>query len=205
MTDRPKKIPKPPENKNKESLELAEWQYRRLNAFLVTSAFLVAAFFTLIGIDICHHSFISCETKILLIHFVVGLGSIIASAYTFINFMSDYKTDFEHHVTHTWGVPLIILVFWVLTWWFVTNWWPCFVIAFGSPLVYLAIHLVGRNCLQKFLKFMKCICRCIKKLNKISDIAYRVTCSVGKCCKCFFKATKFVLRCIKKKKPKNKL
>jgi hypothetical protein len=118
--------------------EILKWQHNRLNYFLIASAFLVATFFQLASKD--HRP----EYLTLLIHFVAALGSAIAGIYCFINISVTHDMGKLRkkgnpslpQTAHTWVIPALFLLFWILSWILVTNWWY-------SLLVILAMFLAG--------------------------------------------------------------
>ena len=82
----------------------------RLNAFLLSSSFLVAAFVALITVT----SQVSSEKIQWLILSVSILGCIIGVAYFSMNLYDSLKKEGYH--VHTWVMPLIFVIFWVVSW-----------------------------------------------------------------------------------------
>ncbi|MFC1980387.1 hypothetical protein ACFLVS_06060 [Chloroflexota bacterium] len=92
-------------------MEDTESPFQRLGYFLIASAFLVATFIQLvIAAD-------TADTLSIYIHFVAGLGLIIAFMYTFMNWWRAWIANpHKNQLLHTWLVPLFFLIFWVLAW-----------------------------------------------------------------------------------------
>lgn len=156
MSQPPNQIPKAPEldtsQKNRENY--LRWQHNRLNYFLVASAFLVAAFFQLVG----NHPSISCITFKILINSVAGLGSVIAEIYCFINFFVSFRALRDHQgddsnipqTAHTWIIPALFLIFWIITWALVNPGWYIGGVIIGLLLA-CALFQGVRHRLNRFL------------------------------------------------------
>jgi len=76
-----------------------------------------------------------------LLHSVAALGSFIAALYAFMNFwlaMPSWLAKYirgapssGEQVIHTWLVPLFFLIFWMVTWIVVTDfWWAIAIVGF---------------------------------------------------------------------------
>ncbi len=118
-------------------------QNARLGSFLIASSFLVAAFIQLVT---------SGEQLNILVHSVAFLGSFIAALYTFMNFwlsMPNWLTTIfpgakstSEQVLHTWLIPLVFLIFWLVAWINSTGfWWSILIIG-----IILLICLVFQIC-----------------------------------------------------------
>ena len=145
------------------------WQYQRLGSFLVASAFLVASFFTLVGIDTCYNSFISHDTQNVLIHFVACLGAIISVIYLYMNVCVSIKNSInkinrqpasDAQTVHTWVIPLVFLVFWVGVWkevphWSWSNWWIVIIVLFSLGILFLIFRKWLSRQFKKIYLFYK--------------------------------------------------
>ncbi len=90
-------------------------QNARLGSFLIASSFLVASFIALVTADKC--------IGVLVIHAVAALGGLIAALYTFMNFWVWITKTNSAQILHTWIVPFLFLVFWLVVWIEVNNRW----------------------------------------------------------------------------------
>jgi len=99
-------------------------QNARLGSFLIASSFLVAAFIQLVTAK---------KEIIILVHAIAALGSFTAALYFFMNFFLAMPKGLARYirgaqstgeqVVHTWLVPLFFLIFWMVTWIVVTDFW----------------------------------------------------------------------------------
>jgi hypothetical protein len=101
-------------DKNNGSDNLSKGLLDRLNAFLLSSSFLVAAFVTLLTIN-TSTSYIKPETIQELILLVSILGCIIAIVYFSMNIW-DSINDKKGHYLHIWIIPLLFAAFWIAAW-----------------------------------------------------------------------------------------
>lgn len=93
-------------------------QNARLGSFLIASSFLVAAFIQLVTA--------SNKTTVVLTHAVAALGSLIALGYFLMNLwlaMPEWlpkcmrkEQPSTEQVLHTWLIPLLFLIFWIVAW-----------------------------------------------------------------------------------------
>ena len=108
------------------------WQYERLGYFLIASAFLVAVFVQLVVADRSNAVVNICKL-LLLVHAIAGLGSLISTLYFFMNLWLWLKKGLQ--VVHTFIIPLLFLVFWLIAWREVTHEWFLFPVVGGFILL----------------------------------------------------------------------
>lgn len=111
-----------------------QWQYTRLNYFLVASAFLIVAFIQLATAQ---------KEIIILIRAVAALGSFIAALYFFMNSYLACKNWISEHIgkaksaggqiVHTWLIPMLFLIFWIYVaqfYWIAKLYWLWTILSF---------------------------------------------------------------------------
>lgn len=121
---------------------IVHWQHQRLSYFLIASAFLIAAFVQLVGAD-ANNTLVSADRLLFLVHAVAGLGVVVSVGYSFMNFCECRKHQLE--LAHTWIIPVVFLLFWLITWYHVTHAWFSFLVFVASILgclIYLNRHAI---------------------------------------------------------------
>ena len=125
-------------------------QNARLGSFLVGSSFLIAAFIQLVTAENVTLEF--------LIHSIAALGSLIAVGYFLMNFWLVSPTCLPkwmrkdepstEQVVHTWLVPLLFLIFWIVAWTGVNEYSPIRAAAISVGILLLIFSL--------FIPIQKC-------------------------------------------------
>jgi len=125
-------------------------QNARLGSFLIASSFLVAAFIQLV--TACN------KIGIVLTHAVAALGSLIAIGYFLMNLwlvMPDWlpkcmrkEQSSNEQVLHTWLIPFFFLIFWIVAWIEVNNYWSICTVVISVGILLLIFIL--------FIPFQKC-------------------------------------------------
>ncbi len=133
-------------DKGADNSSLWESLSARLGYFLIASSFLIAAFITLVTAG--KGIYIADREINILVHAIAALGSFIAALYGFMNFwpaMPDWLAKrirgakpTSEQVLHTYLVPFSFLVFWLVVWIAVTDFW----LAIPLVLAFLIICLV---------------------------------------------------------------
>jgi len=126
-------------------------QYERLNFFLVSSSFLVAAFITLVTSS-STFSPLTSAMRGSLVFFVALLGYFLAVLHTFMNFWVYKRTGGQ--TIHTWATPFAFALFWIGAWLVVENKWTLcaviisLVVLIGS-LLFLGLIQILRECIEQ--------------------------------------------------------
>ena len=119
-------------------------QNARLGSFLVGSSFLIAAFVQLVSIKDDDFNF--------LIHAIAALGGLIAVGYFLMNLWMvlpewlpkcirrDQPSN--EQVIHTWLVPFLFLIFWIVAWTGINKYSPIWVAAISLGTLLLIYFLI---------------------------------------------------------------
>ena len=111
-----------------DEIQYIRGQYERLGYFLIASAFLVAVFVQLVVAD-TNNTLVNVCTLLLLVHAIAILGMLISALYSFMNFWLWRKQGLQ--VVHTFIIPGLFLLFWLIVWYKVTHEWFAFPIVGG--------------------------------------------------------------------------
>ncbi len=103
-------------------------QYYRLGFFLTASSFLVVAFITLVTTE--------KDISVLLTHAVATLGSITSLLYTFMNWWAARELGKKVHLVHTYIIPFLFFLFWIVAWNIVALNWPSWLMVLIFPLLW---------------------------------------------------------------------
>lgn len=121
-------------------------QLERLGAFLVASAFLIAAFVQLVTTDNTSNSFLTEDIIKLMVHATAALGSFTSTIYFFMNIWEAKSS--KEHVTHTWFIPLVFTGFWIFAWIVVNSWWWSILYVTVLSVLFLNYQCWGRRLLR---------------------------------------------------------
>ena len=116
--------------------QLTRGQYERLGWFLVASAFLVAVFVQLVLAD-KNSALVNVCTLRFLVHAVAILGMLISALYFFMNFSLWLRHALQLETIHTFLIPALFLLFWLIAWYVVTCRWFAFPVVGGFLLLCL--------------------------------------------------------------------
>ena len=139
-----------------EDIQYIRGQYERLGYFLIASAFLVAVFVQLLVADTSNTLVNACKL-FLLVHAIAILGSLISTLYLFMNLCLWLKRGSQ--VVHTFVIPGLFLVFWLITWREVTHEWFLFPVVGGFILVCLIFQKHRHVILSKLCSILAALQR----------------------------------------------
>ncbi len=158
INDPPKEAERSPEEMQKEKTgekpSIAQSQFARLNFFLISSSFLVAAFIALVTSD---SQLLNWQVW-WFTFLVASLGLLLAILHTFMNLWEWLHSD--ENLVHTWLTPFVFVLFWILAW-IVYNDWDGWVIVLSliiTVLIFFGLWLYERHRNKFHLKsWLKCL------------------------------------------------